>query len=99
VVNIIEVFKALANPTRLQILAWLKTPEAFFPEQQEPLSTGVCVGQIQKKSGLTQSTISESLSLMQRAGLLTATRKGQWIYYKRNEVMLQQLSAYIATEI
>jgi ArsR family transcriptional regulator len=98
-VNTIEVLKALANPTRLQILTWLKTPEAFFPEQQEPFSTGVCVGQIQKISGLTQSTISESLSLMQRAGLLTSTRKGQWIYYKRNEDMFKQLGAYIASEI
>jgi ArsR family transcriptional regulator len=98
-VNTASIFKALASPTRLQILDWLKTPEKYFPEQQEPFSTGVCVGQIQKISGLTQSTISENLSLLQRAGLVHSTRKGQWTYYKRNEEMFQQLSHYIASSI
>jgi DNA-binding transcriptional ArsR family regulator len=59
--NYLEIFKAPANPTRLQILAWLKTPKDYFPDQQEPFITGVCVGQIQKKTGMTQSTISENL--------------------------------------
>jgi DNA-binding transcriptional ArsR family regulator len=97
--NHLDVFKALSNPTRLQILTWLKTPEAYFPEQQEPFSTGVCVGQIQKKSGMTQSTISENLSVMQRAGLVTSIRKGQWTYYKRNEAAFEQLSLVVASEI
>jgi ArsR family transcriptional regulator len=90
--NHLDVFKALSNPTRLQILAWLKTPEDYFPDQQEPFITGICVGQIQKKTGMTQSTISENLSVMQRAGLLTSTLKGQWTFYKRNEAVFQELS-------
>jgi ArsR family transcriptional regulator len=90
--NHVEIFKALASPTRLQILAWFKTPEYYFPDQQEPFITGICVGQIQKKTGMTQSTISENLSVMQRAGLLISTHKGQWTYYKRNEAVFQELS-------
>jgi len=97
--NYLEVFKALSNPTRLQILAWLKTPEDHFPDQQEPFVTGICVGQIQKKTGMTQSTISENLSVMQRAGLLISTRKGQWTYYKRNETVFQELSVFFRKEI
>lgn len=97
--NHLEIFKALANPTRLQILSWLKMPEDYFPDQQEPFNTGVCVGQIQKKTGMTQSTISENLSVMQRAGLLTSTRKGQWTYYKRNEALFQELSSFFKNEI
>lgn len=97
--NHLEIFKALANPTRLQILAWLKTPEDHFPDQQEPFTTGVCVGQIQKKTGMTQSTISENLSVMQRAELLTSIRKGQWTYYKRNEPIFQELGLLFKTEI
>lgn len=99
IVNSIDIFKALANPTRLQILGWLRTPEEYFPDQQEPFTTGVCVGQIQKKSGLTQSAISENLAVLHRAGLVTSERKGQWIYYKRNEEMFRQLSAHIASGI
>jgi DNA-binding transcriptional ArsR family regulator len=63
----LEIFKALSNKTRLDILNWLKEPEASFPDQ-EPVGFqhGVCVGQIQQKAGLTQSTVSEYLSILQR---------------------------------
>jgi ArsR family transcriptional regulator len=94
----LEIFKALSNKTRLQILQWLKEPEKNFPEQ-ESFESGVCVGQIQQKAGLTQSTVSEYLSLMQRTGLVTATRVGQWTYYKRNEEAFATLSKLIESEL
>jgi DNA-binding transcriptional ArsR family regulator len=96
----VEIFKALSNKTRLQILGWLKKPEQSFPGQLEAgFANGVCVGQIQKKAGLTQSTISEYLTSLQRAGLIIATHKGQWTYYKRNEEAFAALSLLIETEI
>lgn len=58
----VEIFKALSNKTRLQILSWLKDPEVNFPGQiVYGFERGVCVGQIHEKSGLTQSTVSEYL--------------------------------------
>lgn len=96
----VEIFKALANKTRLQILNWLKEPDKHFPEHKNNCETnGVCVGLIQEKAGLTQSTISEYLSVLQRAGLVTATRVGQWTYYKRNEIAFESLSNLIASEL
>ena len=35
--------------------------------------------------GLSQSTVSAHLATLQRAGLVTTRRVGQWIFYKRNE--------------
>ena len=82
----VEVFKALSNKTRLQILQWLRDPQQNFPEQAENgFAHGVCVGQIQRKTGLTQSTVSEYLAVLQRAGLVSSVRVGQWTYYRRNE--------------
>ncbi|QEC75897.1 ArsR/SmtB family transcription factor [Mucilaginibacter ginsenosidivorax] len=96
----LEIFKALSNKTRLQILQWLKEPELNFPSQQEyGFANGVCVGQIQAKAGLTQSTVSEYLALMQRTGLVTATRVGQWTYYKRNEEAFAALSKLVQSEL
>lgn len=96
----VEIFKALSNKTRLQILNWLKDPERNFPDQEQyGFSNGVCVGHIQKKTGLTQSTVSEYLSLLQRAGLVKSTRIGQWTYYQRNEEAFVALSQLIQTEI
>lgn len=96
----VEIFKALSNKTRLQILNWLKNPELNFPEQAVcGYANGVCVGQIQQKAGLTQSTISEYLSALQRVGLVKATRAGQWTYYQRNEEAFAALSQLIQRDI
>jgi DNA-binding transcriptional ArsR family regulator len=96
----LAIFKALSNKTRLEILHWLKDPQASFPEQvHSGFEVGVCVGEIQKKAGLTQSTVSEYLSILQRAGLVESTRVGQWTYYKRNEAAFEELSKFIQSDI
>ena len=59
------------------MLEWLKEPEINFPEQiHSGFEHGVCVGQIQAKAGLTQSTVSEYLSVLQRAGFIESKRVG-----------------------
>ena len=95
----VEIFKALSNKTRLQILNWLKDPEQHFPDQKDGFQQGVCVGQIHQKSGLTQSTVSEYLANLQRVGLVTSVRAGQWTYYKRNEEAFEELNRLIQSEI
>lgn len=96
----IEVFKALSNKSRLQMLAWLKEPEVNFPEQlPSGFEHGVCVGQIQAKAGLTQSTVSEYLCILQRAGFIESKRVGQWTYYKRNEKAFSTLSKIIESNL
>jgi len=97
----VEIFKALSNKTRLQILNWLKEPEKNFTEDDCGACTpnGVCVGSIQQKAGLTQSTISEYLSILLRANLVVATRVGQWTYYKRNEEAIKELALSIQDEL
>lgn len=96
----IELFKALSNKSRLQMLEWLKEPEINFPEHQAAgFEHGVCVGQIQAKAGLTQSTVSEYLSILQRAGFIESKRVGQWTYYKRNEKAFTELSKIIESNL
>jgi len=96
----IEIFKALSNKSRLQMLEWLKEPEINFPDQLAAgFEHGVCVGQIQAKAGLTQSTVSEYLSILQRAGFIESTRVGQWTYYKRNEGAFAALSKLIESNL
>ncbi len=80
-----EVLKALSNPVRRQILSKMKDPEANFPGHQQPYELGVCAGRIDGACGLSQSTISAHLAILQHAGLITARRVGQWVFYKRNE--------------
>ncbi len=83
-----EVLKALANPVRRQILAWMKDPETNFPGQDHPYELGVCAGKIDDRLNLSQSTVSAHLAVLQHAGLITGRRTGQWILYKRNEAAI-----------
>ena len=78
-----EILKALAHPVRLQMLNWLREPEQHFSAQEHPLDMGVCASQFER-CGLSQSTVSAHLATLQRAGLVTTRRVGQWIFYKRN---------------
>lgn len=101
----LDVFRALSNEKRLQILEWLKDPEKNFPPQGLHIPEGdsfdksVCVGSIQEKARISQSTVSHYLDIMQRAGLLESARYGKWTYYRRNEENIQKLADYIRDEL
>jgi DNA-binding transcriptional ArsR family regulator len=70
----LDVCKALANPTRLQIMGWLRDPAEHFATQTDPIEqVGVCVKQIQEKAGISQSTASQFMAVLQRAGLVEST--------------------------
>ncbi|CDF82262.1 ArsR/SmtB family transcription factor [Pseudomonas sp. QL9] len=85
-----EIFKALAHPVRRDILRWLKDPERFFDEQEhQPFDIGVCAGKIDQRTGLSQSTVSAHLATLQRAGLVTSRKVGQWHFFRRNEETIQ----------
>lgn len=97
----IDIFKALANEHRLLIMHYLKDPTAYFVHETDVDMTehGVCVCEIQRVLGLTQSTTSHYLTMMNKADLLIATRIGKWTYYRRNEATLNRLSKFIDEEI
>ncbi len=91
-INLIPILKALSNEKRLKILQWLKEPRKHFSSPDCDVGKeGVCVGLIEQKIGLSQSTVSQYLALLQQAGLITTERKGQWTFCKRNEKTIQAL--------
>lgn len=89
----VDQLKALASDTRLQIMAWLRAPAEHFPAQAhgDPVGIGVCVSHIQSKAGMSPSTASTHLAILQRAELVQATRIGKWTYYRRNEAAIDTL--------
>jgi DNA-binding transcriptional ArsR family regulator len=94
--DLVRALRALSNPMRLQLLAWLREPERHFPTERaiaDPAEVGVCVSHIQAKVGLAQSTVSAYMAELERAGLVTATRVGKWTHYKRDEERIAELVA------
>lgn len=63
-------FKALADETRLQILCLLMGEEEL------------CVCDIMRALGITQSKASRHLRYLFNVGLVTDRREGAWMYYR-----------------
>ncbi len=103
--DVLEISRALSNETRLNILKWLKNPEQNFPPQGGSLGKpvdlkgGVCVSSIQEKAGVSPSTVSNYLSVLQDAGLLLSERYEKWTYYRRNEELISKYADYIKKEL
>jgi L-amino acid N-acyltransferase YncA/DNA-binding transcriptional ArsR family regulator len=66
-------FRALADPTRIQILS-------LFARADGPLS----VGEIVHATDVSQSTVSQHLKVLAEAGLACAERRGTANYYRLN---------------
>ncbi|WP_103310582.1 MULTISPECIES: helix-turn-helix transcriptional regulator [unclassified Pseudomonas] len=94
-----EIIKALAHPVRRDILNWLRDPKVQFPEQLHNHEFGICAGQIDQRCGLSQSTVSAHLAVLQRAGLITSQKVGQWHFFKRNEEVIQQFLKQMSQEL
>ena len=94
--NYEEILKALSNPARWQIMQWLKHPKKHFAHQQADINEfGVCCGLIQEKVGMSQSTVSHYLKILERCGLLQSKRQGQWTFYSRNEANIKEFMRFI----
>lgn len=98
-IDLDDIIKALAHPVRRQILVWLKDPHTCFPDQDHSLENGVCAGQIDQRAGLSQSTVSAHLATLQRAGLITSKKYGQWHFFKRNEDAIQAFLQALTQQI
>ncbi len=96
--DIDEIIKALAHPVRREILQWLKEPEQHFADQEHPLELGVCAGKFER-CGLSQSSVSAHLATLQRAGLVTSRKVGQWSFFKRNEEVIQAFLKDLGTQL
>jgi ArsR family transcriptional regulator len=60
--------KALADPTRLRVVAALRAHE-------------LCVCELCDALEATQSTLSTHLTLLRQGGLVQTRKEGRWIYY------------------
>jgi len=97
--DLAAVFKALSNPTRLAILRWLREPNSFPPQDQPADEVGVCAKHIQARAGISQSTASQFMAVLQRANLVTSQRIGHWTHYRRNEERIAQLAGVISADL
>jgi len=79
------VFKAFADPTRLQILSLVARNPA-----------GVCECKIVDCTPLSQPTISYHVKVLKEAGLLDVEKQGLWCYFRLRKDALGQVVAALS---
>ena len=83
---------AIADPTRRRILLTLKVAtEARNSAHKSAGLPSLCGGEIEERIHLSQPTISHHMAILTRAGLVEATKQGQWRWYRRNEKAIRQV--------
>lgn len=77
IMDLVEIFKAFGDETRIRILNLLGGGE-------------LCVCEIETILGITQSNASRHLNKLRAAGIITYEKKSQWVYYRMNEEFLER---------
>lgn len=77
-----EVFRALGDENRMQILELLKDGE-------------MCAGDLLKSVSIVQSTLSHHMKTLVEAGIVRCRKQGKWSYYSIDREMLKKISTYI----
>jgi DNA-binding transcriptional ArsR family regulator len=76
-----ETFKALADPTRREILALLRAGEKT-------------AGDLAERFDMTKPSMSHHFAVLKEADLITSRREGQQIWYGLNTTVVQDLMAW-----
>jgi DNA-binding transcriptional ArsR family regulator len=76
-----EAFKAIADPTRREILALLRRGEQT-------------AGALAQEFDMTKPSMSHHFSVLKEADLITSRREGQQIWYGLNTTVVQDLMAW-----
>ena len=74
--KLVEIFKALSDPTRLRLVKLLNDCQPGVC-QGGPL----CVNALAHQLGVTQSAVSQHLRILRQAGLVSGERRGSFMHY------------------
>jgi ArsR family transcriptional regulator, arsenate/arsenite/antimonite-responsive transcriptional repressor len=77
--------KVLADPTRLAILDFLRAPVESCCSRDD----GVCACDLETFLGVSQPTVSHHMKQLVDAGLVTAEKRGRWVYYALDPAAFQ----------
>ena len=74
--KLVEIFKALSDPTRLKLVKALNDCEPGVCE-----GGSLCVNALAHQLNVTQSAVSQHLRILRQAGLVRGERNGAFVHY------------------
>ena len=81
-------FKAVADPVRLRLLSLIACHEGGES----------CVCDLTAAFDMTAPSVSYHLRILREAGLISAERRGTWVYYRVNPDVLTRMSAVLVPQ-
>ena len=78
-----QTLRALADPTRREILNLLKKGR-------------LSAGEIEEHFSVSAAAVSRHLSVLKEADLITDTREGKYIFYQLNASVLEEILLWLA---
>jgi ArsR family transcriptional regulator len=97
--ELVVLFKALGDRTRLKILDLLRSRGQSCCELIARDERGLCACDIETAVGLSQAAVSHHMDLLRRSGLVEAEKRGRWVFYRRNEAALAALAELVAKAV
>ena len=89
--DVVAICNALGNKTRYQLIKSLKCRTiGTCCDKIEYYENGVSVGDVVKLTGLAQSTVSQHLTVLEQAGLVSKEKREQWSCYFLNTETIAQ---------
>lgn len=76
-----DIFKALADPTRLRLLKLLCGQSVVFCNGGCSGQPFLCVGALAEKLQVSQSAVSQHLRILRQVGLVKGERRGTFMHY------------------
>jgi ArsR family transcriptional regulator, arsenate/arsenite/antimonite-responsive transcriptional repressor len=86
------VFKALSDPARLKILAFLASEDAGKCCANEE---GICACDLEDVIQLSQPTVSHHMKLLVSANLVLGEKRGKWMFYRIDPAGFKYLKSFI----
>jgi ArsR family transcriptional regulator len=84
--EMIQLCKALSDPTRLALLKALKSC---------PHEGGYCVTSLANRLGVSQPAVSQHLRVLRHLGVVQGERQGYRVHYTLNYARLEELCALV----
>ena len=79
----VQIFKALSDQTRLEIILMLSNVEEM------------CACKILEKFEITQPTLSHHMKILSECGLVNTQKVGKWSHYSLNSEIISDLQNFI----
>jgi ArsR family transcriptional regulator, arsenate/arsenite/antimonite-responsive transcriptional repressor len=94
-VSLSKIFSALASRSRLEMLVYIYGKQRRCKGGQLKCCYKTCIKELAKELNVTVPTVSHHIRELINAGLVTAEKKGKWVYCSVNTKAFGETACFL----